>query len=98
MTGEWPENEIDHRNREKDDNRWSNLRPANRSQNCANEKMNCRNLSGLKGVSVERGRYRAKIVINGKIHRLGSHRTPEDAHAAYAVKAVELFGEFARTV
>lgn len=98
MTGEWPENEIDHRNRNEDDNRWTNLRLADRSQNCANGKMNCRNLSGLKGVTTDRGRYRAKIVINGKIHRLGSYRTPEAAHAAYATKAVELFGEFSRTV
>lgn len=31
MTGVWPENEIDHKNRVRDDNRWENLREATRS-------------------------------------------------------------------
>lgn len=31
MTGKWPENEIDHKNRIRNDNRWENLREATRS-------------------------------------------------------------------
>lgn len=31
MTGEWPVSEVDHKNLEKDDNVWTNLRAATRS-------------------------------------------------------------------
>jgi hypothetical protein len=33
MTGEWPAADVDHINHVRDDNRWSNLRGATRSQN-----------------------------------------------------------------
>jgi HNH endonuclease len=36
MTGEWPEFDVDHQNRVRDDNRWSNLREATRSENMGN--------------------------------------------------------------
>ena len=36
MTGEWPEDQIDHINRIRDDDRWINLRAASQSQNSYN--------------------------------------------------------------
>ena len=33
MTGEWPVNEIDHRDRGRDNNRWLNLRDVTRIEN-----------------------------------------------------------------
>ena len=36
MTGRWPTDQIDHKNRIKDDNRWDNLREATPAQNSQN--------------------------------------------------------------
>jgi hypothetical protein len=38
MTGAWPENEIDHEDRDPLNDRWLNLRPATRQQNNANRR------------------------------------------------------------
>lgn len=72
--------EIDHINRVRDDNRIENLRLATRSENSLN--------NGHKGVhfNTQYGDWRAKIMIQGKSHYLGSYDTEEEARAAY-VKA-----------
>lgn len=51
----------------------------------------------MKGVCMFRGRYHAQLTFNRKRIHLGFWNTAEDAAAAYAKKAAELFGEFART-
>jgi len=50
MTGELPELEIDHINRIRDDNCWTNLRTATRIQNSRNMGKSPRNKSGTTGV------------------------------------------------
>ena len=49
MKGYEPEG-IDHINRVRNDNRWINLREANKSQNSKNAKLKSDNTSGVKGV------------------------------------------------
>src|SRR5687768_10767115 len=39
VNGEWPRGDIDHINGVRDDNRWTNLREATRSQNASNAKL-----------------------------------------------------------
>ena len=97
MIGAWPENEIDHRNLNREDNRWENLREATSNENNANLKIKSHNQVGYKGVwrDNKTGRYRAKIEKEGTKHYLGYHDTPEQAHEAYCEKALELFGEYA---
>jgi hypothetical protein len=51
MTGEWPDDEIDHVNRVKNDNRWSNLRAADHSLNTRNVGVRKDSKSGVKGVN-----------------------------------------------
>jgi hypothetical protein len=82
---------VDHKNHDTLDNRRGNLRPATRSQNLANQRR-----KGTKGVfHTPYGRWLAKIGFNGKKIYLGTFSTKAEAQAAYANKAVELFGEFA---
>lgn len=89
--GEWPDEEIDHKNEIKTDNRIENLRPATRLQNTHNVTVLHRhNTSGFKGVSKYRHRWRATINNNGKIIVIGDFDTPEEASHAYLTTKTEL--------
>ena len=96
MTGGWPEDQIDHVNCTKDDNRWVNIREASSGENNRNQRSNM-NATGFKGVYANRlkTRYVSQIEHKGKTYTLGSFPTPEKAHKAYCDKADELFGDFA---
>lgn len=99
MTGQWPVDEIDHRNRKKADNRWRNLREATRGQNQVNwvraNKTGFRGVHQLTPRSDGRQRYQAKIRTQGVSFHLGVFDTPEEASAAYIVAAKAVHGEFA---
>lgn len=90
---------IDHRNRDKKDNSWTNLREATAQQNAANSPRREHNASGFKGVHLCKatGRYRAQLKFDGRNIHLGRYDTPEQAAAAYDAKAVELHAGFAGT-
>lgn len=96
--GTWPNNNIDHINGDKSDNRISNLRDATQTQNHYNVGKKSSNKSGFKGVSwhVEGKKWDAKIRHNGRRIYLGLFDTPEEAHAAYVEAAKHLHGDFAR--
>lgn len=98
MTGKWPENQIDHINGIKDDNRFHNLREATNSQNSFNKKARSDSGTGYKCVSWHRKsrKYAAYIRIKGRQVHLGTFDTPEEAHEAYKQKSLEIAGQFAR--
>lgn len=96
QTGVWPR-VIDHKNLIRDDNRWNNLREATNTLNKANLKVKKNNKSGFKGVVQVSGGWRAQIGASGTHYYLGIFTAKEDAARAYDEKAIELFGEFART-
>jgi hypothetical protein len=81
MTGAWPENQIDHKNNNKSDNRWENLREATQKQNSQNWPAK---LTGRIGVSMHKrsGLWRARIRIDGVEHSLGYFKTVEAAASA----------------
>ena len=98
MTGHLPETEIDHENATPSDNRWSNLRPATRSQNEANKRLSSANTSGLKGVSWSKSRagWLAQLKHNKRASNLGVFDCPAAAHFAYVIASHKAFGEFSR--
>lgn len=100
MTGEWPLCQIDHRDGNRSNNAWANLRLATTSQNKANMGKRADNKSGYKGVSWYRqtNRWRAGIGFHGKQKTIGYFKTPEEAHVAYCEEAKRVFGDFARGV
>lgn len=99
MTGQWPAKEVDHKNRVRTDNRWSNLREADEFNNKRNTSVYRNNKAGFKGVSwhVCSKKWRSRIRIDGKEVNLGLFDTPEAANAAYAAAATQHFGEFSRS-
>lgn len=96
VTGAWPIALVDHRDLDGENNRWSNLREADKSQNGANTGAPRTNKTGFKGVSRLKARFRANIKIDGRQCWLGSFVTAEEAHAAYCAAAKQRSGEFAR--
>src|ERR1043165_9891835 len=55
MTGEWPNEIVDHRNQIRSDNRRCYIRPATFADNVHNQGLTSRNTSGFKGVSWHEG-------------------------------------------
>lgn len=98
MTGKWPAKEIDHKDGNPANNRWNNLRAANRANQLQNSRIKRSNTSGYKGAcwAEKESRWLASITLNGKNKFLGYYSTKELAHAAYADAAKKHFGEFAR--
>ena len=60
MEGYHPENQIDHKNGNKHDNRWKNLREATQTCNSQNTKILKNNTSGFPGVSWSEKRHKWK--------------------------------------
>lgn len=98
QTGEWPAFEIDHRDGDRSNNRWLNLRAAPDGINAANRGAYHDSTSPYVGVSwiTAHGKWRAQIGHDGSNHHIGYFDSEEEAAAAYARKAVEIRGEWAR--
>lgn len=84
--------EIDHKNGNRADNRWENLRLATSSQNKQNQKPKP---GKYKGICKEGQRYSAYVKVEGKHLWLGSYYTAEEAALAYNAGAIKYYGEFA---
>jgi len=54
--GKWPDHDIDHKNRVKNDNRIENLRDVDESTNLLNQGLSKANKSGVRGVSWSKDR------------------------------------------
>jgi hypothetical protein len=96
IIGEEPPLELDHEDRDPTNNKWYNLRVANRSQQSWNRKRHFDNKSGAKGVHwyPKTKKWVAQIQVHGKKIFLGYHPSIEGAHKAYVDAAKKYFGDY----
>lgn len=87
--------DIDHKNHDGLDNRRQNLRICTRRQNAQNRRKLAGCASNFKGVSLNSGKWRARIKYNKKRIHLGYFISEQEAANAYLNAAQEYFGEFA---
>lgn len=92
--GVWPTYNIDHKDRDRWNNKIVNLREATNTENQYNK-------AGFgtypKGVTWRHRKkpWQAKIRVNGMRYHLGSFATMEEAQEAYLLAALEYHGDFA---
>ncbi len=98
QTGDWPPETVDHKNRDKADLRWVNLRLANYSENQWNRTKGALNKSGFKGVCFERQtkKWKASFAVRRRCVTVGRFETAELANAAVIAARAEAHGKFAR--
>ena len=90
--GKWPDGEIDHMNRVKDDNRIDNLRDCDHLTNTQNRGLNQRNRTGHRGIGLTKAKrkpFRVQLKIKGQKHCFGSYATLEEAKDARQAAAVK---------
>lgn len=74
-----PEIEVDHENGNRSDNRWSNLRLVTPTGNRRNAAVPRHNTSGVIGVGLHRGKWRAHITVNRRQVHIGEFVRFSDA-------------------
>lgn len=94
MTGEWPSPEVDHENRNRADNRWTNLRLATRSEQGHNKGLHKSNSLGFPGVYPHGNKYRARLSIDGETKDYGLFPTIAQARIARLLGEKLEFGKF----
>lgn len=79
--GVYPNNQIDHKNRNKIDNRIDNLRDITQKKNCQNRGKRKDNKSGITGVyrNEKNNNWVCGIRVDGKYYHLGSFKNFDDA-------------------
>ena len=100
MTGSWPQRKIDHKNRTRTDNVFSNLREADDSQSSCNRSLGTNNTSGFVGVSFAPGNskkkpWRAYVNVRGKRVWEKYFETVEEATTVRSSVVRKFHGEFA---
>jgi len=83
MLRRFPTDQVDHVNRVKDDNRWSNLRECTNAENHQNMPMRAENTSGVQCVSVDSktGKWRAQVTSFKKSLKAPRRATVSEAAA-----------------
>ena len=89
---------VDHRDGDRTNNHYENLRYATHTENNRNAKIRTDGASAYKGVSYikKTKKWKAEIGVNRKRIFLGSFTDEREAAEAYNAAALEHFKEFAK--
>jgi len=89
--------QIDHKDRDRLNNRKSNFRFCTQGDNAKNSTIPINNTSGFKGVSLHKNskKWRARITLNDRLISLGVFKDKLSAAKAYNAAALKYHGEFA---
>lgn len=95
--GSVPDDKIlDHANGNSLDNRLHNLQLVTHQQNNHNRRKKKKSVTGYKGVhKAPHGKFRASLVVDGKLHRINYISSPIDAALAFDRMAMEYQGAYA---
>lgn len=98
VTGNEPADQIDHKDLNKANNSWANLREADNSKNMMNAGLRRTNASGVKSVFWERHTqsWRVRIAKDKVQHDFGRFKDFDEAVTAMEIARSRLHGEFAR--
>jgi hypothetical protein len=93
----WPKY-VDHIDCDKSNNKIENLRETTVHQNQWNKHLDCRNTSGIKGVSFDkrRNKWVAEIRNHNKKIFLGRFNSVAEAEKTVKIARTQIHGEFAR--
>ena len=93
--GELPDM-LDHINRDRADNRIENLRLVTKRENNFNKQTRVDNTTGITGVRwhSQRGKWNARIAIDGRERSLGMYSKMQDAVQARMRAELKHFGEY----
>jgi hypothetical protein len=85
VTGSLPDTDIDHKDRNRSNNAFENLRAVSRAVNTQNSFIPLKNNKlQIRGVRQIRGKkFVARIIVDRECHHLGTFTTAEEANAAY---------------
>lgn len=97
MNARWPDLQVDHIDRNPNNNAWINLREATPGQNSRNTRISIANSSGVKGVRWNRQteKWIAQIHCDGVMHVVGYFDDLVEAKQAIRSARERLHGEFA---
>lgn len=90
--------QIDHEDRDKENNHRDNLRSATRSQNGMNRKISSNNTSGVTGVYWHKTskKWRARLTSDGRRIHLGNFKHKKAAIKVRKEAEIKYFGEYRR--
>jgi HNH endonuclease len=100
VEGVYPETDVDHKDMDRDNNKWENLRVATRASNMLNIRSHKDNPLQCKNVSYRKDtqKYGVRLMVNGKYKSIGSFEELEFAMLVAEMAREKYHGEYARHV